>query len=483
LLNGGHAPAASDIALRGAGIDEPTDRGAAVRSVALNRKMLSYAVALTLIAIAALVPVPAHGLTLGNVAAQSALGQPLRVVIPVDLGQDATLNSACIKLVANNSAVDVPQIVTGRVSLEGESTTSPRLVISTPAAFREPVARLSVQVGCGSTTRREYVLLFDPPALQSSTMLAVADGDDPSWTRIPRRSVEVAHNTAAAPAAPRSMWGTPVPTGAPATETPAPQRGIEEPKPEPAVAAVESAAVPRELVTLTASTGGGMFIQEAAAASLSARTITPRAITAAAAAPANPKVSAQSIPLANLGTQRARESSAVAAWQMAWPFAAGIFCTIALAIVGFVVHRRSLQEKSWLDPKARTSLKGETQAGNPQVTFAHFGAMTEAPDTKSRAALELRSAADRTVPLSELDTLLRDIQSDLIDERAIKEAYKDAAADAELDMGSDSILKAIAEAERDLEIGAPEPRQAALDNALDNDLMTIPNVPKGVRFG
>ncbi len=453
-----------------------------MRSVALNRKMLPYAVALTLIASAALVPLPVRGLTLGNVAAQSALGQPLRVVIPVDLGQGATLNSACIKLVADNSAADVPQIVTGRVSLEGESTTSPRLVISTPAAFAEPAARMSVQVGCGSTTRREYVLLFDPPALQSSTMLAVADGDEPSWTRIPRRNVEVAHSTAPAPAAPRSTWGTPVATGAPAAETPAPQRGTGEPKAEPAVAAVESAAVPRELVTLNASTGSGMFIQEAAAASLSARTITPQAITAAAAAPA-PKLSAQSIPLANLSTQRTRESSAVAAWHMAWPFAVGIFGTIALTIVGFVVHRRYLQERSWLDPKARTSLKGETQAGNPQVTFAHFGAMTEAADTKSRAALGLRPAADRTVPLSELDTLLRDIQSDLIDERTIKEAYKDAAADAEIDVGSDSILKAIADAERDLQIGAPEPCQAALDNALDNDLMTIPNVPKGVRFG
>jgi hypothetical protein len=50
-------------------------------------------------------------------------------------------------------------------------------------------------------------------------------------------------------------------------------------------------------------------------------------------------------------------------------------------------------------------------------------------------------------------------------------------------MGSDSILKAIAEAERDLQIGAPEPNQTALDNALDHDLMTVPNVPNRVRFG
>jgi hypothetical protein len=464
-------------------MDEPTDRGAAVRSAALNQKMLPYAIALTLTASAALLPTPARGLTLGNVAAQSSLGHPLRVVIPVDLGQAATVNSACIKLVANNSAVDMPQIVTGRVSLEGESTTSPRLVISTPAAFTEPVARLSVQIGCGSTTRREYVLLFDPPSLGSSNMLAVADGDDPSWTRIPQRSVEVSHSATVASAAPRSTWGTPVPTGTPVVEAqPAPQNAATEAKSEPVVAAIEPAPAPRELVTLTSTSSGG-FIPEAAAASLSARTVTPRAITATAAAPATPKTSAQSIPLANLGTHRSRESTAFAAWQMAWPFAAGILGTLGLAILGFIVHRRSLQEKSWLDPRARTTLKGDTQAGNAQLTFAHFGAMTEAANTKTRAAVEPSSAVDKIVPMSELDTLLQDIQSDLIDERAIKEAYKDAAVEAGIDMGSDSILKAIAEAERDLQIGAPEPKQAALDNALDNDLMTVPNVPKAARFG
>ena len=71
----------------------------------------------------------------------------------------------------------------------------------------------------------------------------------------------------------------------------------------------------------------------------------------------------------------------------------------------------------------------------------------------------------------------------MIDERTIKEAWKSAAGDSPLDMGSDSILKAIAAAERDLQIGAPEPAQVALDNALENELMTIPNIPKSVRFG
>ena len=71
----------------------------------------------------------------------------------------------------------------------------------------------------------------------------------------------------------------------------------------------------------------------------------------------------------------------------------------------------------------------------------------------------------------------------MIDERTIKEAWKAAADESPMDMGRDSILKAIAAAELDLQIGAPEPAQAAMDNALDKDLMTIPNPPMKVRFG
>jgi hypothetical protein len=80
------------------------------------------------------------------------------------------------------------------------------------------------------------------------------------------------------------------------------------------------------------------------------------------------------------------------------------------------------------------------------------------------------------VAITELDTLLHDIQNDLIDERTIKEAWKAAAVEAAADMGGDSILKAIAAAERDLQIGEPEPVQTAMDTALDDELLTLPNL-------
>jgi len=109
--------------------------------------------------------------------------------------------------------------------------------------------------------------------------------------------------------------------------------------------------------------------------------------------------------------------------------------------------------------------------------------MTEPAARASRSPLDLPARADSNIEVSELDTLLQDIQADIIDERTIKNAYRAVADEDGTDMGSASILKAIADAERDLQIGAPEPRQVALDSALDNDLMTVPNVPKGIRFG
>ena len=41
----------------------------------------------------------AHAVTLGNVASQSALGQPLRLVIPVVLNRGENISAGCLKLV------------------------------------------------------------------------------------------------------------------------------------------------------------------------------------------------------------------------------------------------------------------------------------------------------------------------------------------------------------------------------------------------
>jgi hypothetical protein len=446
-----------------------------VRSVALNRHMLPFALAL--VASALFTPTPVHGLALGDVNLMSSLGQPLRVAIPVTLASGETLHVACVKLVADNNANSMPQIVTAKVSLE-QAASGTRVMISTPTLVSEPALRLAVQTGCGSTTRRDYVLLLDPPATESPTMVAAAEPDEAPWLRLPRKDTAVALATSrqSVPVAsplPRTTWGTPVPTAETVAEArpKAAEKIAPEVKPATAVAFVAPAA-PRELTTVSTSSGVGSFISEAAAASLPPRVAVPRT------------TSNQSLSQPQQLAWRAQSQPPVLnIWQQMWPYAVAIFATITLALVAFVVHRRHAVATSWMDPKGRTSLRGETQAGATQVTFAHFGAMTEPGQATARAPLKLPPIPERSAEVSELDTLLQDIQADMIDERTIKDAWKAAAADSPTDMGTDSILKAIAAAERDLEIGAPEPAQVAMDTALDKDLMTIPNVPGKVRFG
>ena len=135
-----------------------------------------------------------------------------------------------------------------------------------------------------------------------------------------------------------------------------------------------------------------------------------------------------------------------------------------------------------MDPKSRTTLGPRRRPAGQQVTFAHFGVMTEPAKIQPRVPLTLPISEPAT-DVTELDTLLQDIQADMIDERSVKDAWRSAAGDSPMDLGTDSILKAIAAAERDLQIGAPEPSQLALDRALDSDLLTIPNPPKVVRRG
>lgn len=425
-----------------------------MRSVALSRQGFPFALAL--LAGTLLAPAPARAVALGDIASQSSLGQPLRVIIPVTLSGNETLNAACLRLVADSTARGAPQIVTGRVSLE-RATTSPRLVITTAAPVNEPAIRLAVQTGCGSTTRRDYAVLLDPPGAESPLLVATADADEPAWWNSPRQRPTRA--------LPRSSWGTPIATAQRAAPAPARSRSNEPPPPAPVAAASAAPAQVASPDFVTLVDASGAFIPEAAAAPLPTppRPATTRSLALLPSPASRPEP---------------QPPMALAIWRQVWPYAAGVFAAIALAFAAFVVRRHLALQSSWFTPGARGPLKADTQVGASQLSFAHFGAMTEPAPIRPRVAFEHPALTpEQTVATEELDTLLHDIQSDLIDERQVTQAWRAAATDSAVDIGSDSILKAIAAAERDLQIGAPEPAQVAMDSALDNDLLTVPNRP------
>ena len=131
---------------------------------------------------------------LGPVTQQSGLGQSLRVVIPVLVSPGEDLAGECFRLVASEREVDgVPQLAFGRVNLE-RTADGARLVVTNAAPVNDPVMRMTVQAGCDTAARREYVLLMDPPPIETPVVAAesaprteMAQAPEASSTAAPAR--------------------------------------------------------------------------------------------------------------------------------------------------------------------------------------------------------------------------------------------------------------------------------------------------------
>jgi hypothetical protein len=399
-------------------------------------------------------------LALGNMALQSSLGQPLRVVIPVALSDGEILNSSCLKLVRD--PVDgTPQLMTGRVSVERNAANT-RLIVTTPRPVDEPALRLSLQAGCGDTMRRDYVLLLDPQGTESSTMVASADLDEfknyagaQHPTVAPRGAQWVATSTQPAPPV-----SAPAPTTFKPIDPPPPIAVAQTQKTAPAAPMVELTVTPREPVALTTIEPSSGFIAEAAAASLSPMS-TARSDRIAA-----------SEPTAILRTRdQAREETL---WTQSWPYGAVLLSIGAIALTAFV-KRRGIVAPAWSASTVNNFSKSPMMISAAVDTFADFGVMSEVAPNAPRQITRQR-AIEEPIHDENLDTLLQvpDVELDAIDEHVIRKAWATLATESATDIGTDSILKAIEAAERDMHISPPAPAQAAMDNALDDDLLRTP---------
>src|SRR5215470_4944998 len=115
---------------------------------------------------------PTLAIGLGPATQQSALGQSLRVVVPVLVSAGEDIGAECFRLAASEREVDgVPQLAFGRMSLE-RTGDGAHLVITNAAPVTEPVVRMTVQAGCDRSVRREYVLLMDPPPIETPVVAA-----------------------------------------------------------------------------------------------------------------------------------------------------------------------------------------------------------------------------------------------------------------------------------------------------------------------
>jgi len=440
----------------------------------------------------------ASAVALGNIALQSSLGQPLRVVIPVALNSGEVLDTSCLKLV-RDAEPGTPQLLTGRVSVE-RNAASTRLVVTTPRPMDEPALRLSVLAGCGNTVRRDYVLLLDPQGTRSDTVLASADIDqfrNYAGSAMPASAAHHQQRVATAPAPVAAPVHLAAADAAPARAAfdPAPARTTFVPiaglapvaRPAPVAVALASPpkavaavpvidtmvpiAVPREAVALTTVKPPSGFIPEAAAASLS------RVSTA------GPNTLTDSPSAALLRTQAPPPEATL--WTQTWPYAAIVLSVFAIALTAFA-KRRGAIVPAWGAPTELDNSKSPMGSTVTANTFAHFGAMTEPVPVAQRSAAVAYPTVSGDSYDASLDTLLEPTQEDGINlnladdnevnEHTVRKAWATLATESAVDIGTDSILKAIADAERDLRMGTPQPKQAAMDKALDDDLLRVSKV-------
>jgi len=117
-------------------------------------------------------PFSAAAVGLGTITQQSALGQSLRVVVPVTLGENEEIPGECFRIGSGTGTADgVPELVFGRINVE-RSASGTTLVVTSSRPIHDPVVRLTLQAGCETSVRREYTLFMDPPAIDAAVVAA-----------------------------------------------------------------------------------------------------------------------------------------------------------------------------------------------------------------------------------------------------------------------------------------------------------------------
>ena len=239
-----------------------------------------------------------HAIGLGGFEVQSSLGQRLRMVVNVTARADETVDASCFKVNPYTVASDgLPQLTSAQIALERVNG-APRLIVTSPKSINDPIVRLSIEVGCETTLRRDLTLLLDPaPSINTAAEAAgpastpATPPQQPAATRIPAPAAGTSAAPSSAAAADTAATGAQPATvqdGTPSTAT------------RTAAPATSGAAAPASGAAAPASASGSRAARRAernerakAAAAQSVARPAPRA--AARATPAAPSASHEAV--------------------------------------------------------------------------------------------------------------------------------------------------------------------------------------------
>lgn len=155
---------------------------------------------------------PAQAVTLGEIAVDSPLGQPLAARVPVTLAPGEMLTNECLSSVPAGSG-DLARVPEPRLSVAGAASSGAmELRVSTARSLYEPMYELQLQVRCPGTALlvRQYVLMLDLPGAATRPVAATPPAAQPVTARSEPSAAAVEGAPAARPARARVPPGEPI---------------------------------------------------------------------------------------------------------------------------------------------------------------------------------------------------------------------------------------------------------------------------------
>lgn len=115
-----------------------------------------------------LAPATGSAYSLGEIAVQSYLGQPLRAAIPVLARREEEIDPDCLKLSPPPADADMVYLRRATLSVTRHGDSS-QLLISGHFPLDEPYLNVAIDIGCKDQGHlvREYTVLIDPPSYTS----------------------------------------------------------------------------------------------------------------------------------------------------------------------------------------------------------------------------------------------------------------------------------------------------------------------------
>ena len=128
-----------------------------------QRRLACTAVVLSLLLCLAGTP-DAVALTLGPETVESSLGQPLRATFRLHGASPDLADASCIRLGSAAAGDGLPQVTSGTLTLERRGADVLAVLRST-RPINDPIVRVTLVSTCEASSRRDYVLLLDLPAM------------------------------------------------------------------------------------------------------------------------------------------------------------------------------------------------------------------------------------------------------------------------------------------------------------------------------